>query len=280
MMLRLLLSVFGVMTLASCSEGDPPVEVICKLESCSPSATAVPAPTSVSIAASGGSSGALTGDLITANFDSASQTFTVSAVGLNAQMNRFGTADFGSILAMRDVAGIHNAYLGQGAGSRVVIYSGGSAGNVRNLASFGRIGATDLPLVGTAQFNGQYAGFTTTRRINGKAQLDVDFANATIGGRVTERVFRQRPDNVVDAVNPLSSLVLEKTSLKNDGTFSGVTGGGQIVNGQILWNPATGSFTGLIGGANGAEAVGTIALTHRAPSGGSFEEIGGFLATR
>ena len=181
---------------------------------------------------------------------------------------------------MRDVGGIHNAYLGQGAGSRVVIYSGGTAGNVRNLASFGRIGATDLPLVGTAQFNGQYVGFTTTRRINGKAQLDVDFANATIGGRITERIFRQRPDNVFDAVNPLSNLTLEQAQLNADGTFAGVTGGGQIVNGQILWNPATGNFAGLIGGANGTEAVGTVALTHRAPSGGSFEEIGGFLATR
>ncbi|WP_293448563.1 hypothetical protein [Planktotalea sp.] len=137
-----------------------------------------------------------------------------------------------------------------------------------------------MPLIGSAQFNGDYAGFTTTRRINGDAQLDVDFAASTVSRRITNRLFRLRPDNTADVVNPLSTIVLEETSLGADGSFQGVTGGGQIVNGQVLWNPATGSFVGLIGGATGNEAVGTVALTHRSPSGGTFDEIGGFLATQ
>lgn len=85
---------------------------------------------------------------------------------------------------------------------------------------------------------------------------------------------------MADVVNPLSTLILEQTNLGTDGTFSGVTAGGQIVNGQVLWNPATGSFAGLIGGATGTEVVGTVAVTHRSPSGGTFEEVGGLLATR
>ena len=230
--------------------------------------------------ATGGSNGGFVGGLASANYDPASGTFTITAAGLSAQMNRFVAADYNSLLAMRDVAGIHNAYFGQGQGTQVVIYSGGTAGNVLNVASFGRIGPTELPLSGTAQFNGNYAGFTTTRRVNGKARLDVDFAGEVIEGRITDRIFRLRPDNVADVVNPLSTLILERTSLNADGTFQGVTGGGQIVNGQLLWNPATGSFAGLIGGATGNEVVGTVAITHRAPSGATFDEVGGFLATR
>ncbi len=281
MLLRIIIVLSGLF-LSACSKDEPDVDVICQLESCSGNDAnqAAYTPTSVTIASSGGSSSTLTGDIISADYDAASQIFTLSALGLDAQLNRFGTADYGRMLAMRDATGVHNAYLAEGEGTKVVIYSGGMAGSVLNLASFGRIGATDLPLVGGAQFNGDYAGFTTTRRINGKARIDVDFAAATISGRVTDRIFRQRPDNVADVVNPLSTLVLEETSLGKDGTFSGVTAGGQIVNGQVLWNPAAGSFVGLIGGATGDEVVGTVAVTHRAPSGGSFDEIGGFLATR
>lgn len=284
MIFRLLLIPF-VLILPACSSDSSSTETICQHESCGAGGdqteTAEPeTPTSVTIQASGGQTSSLSGDIISANYDAGTQIFTVSALGLSAQLNRFGTADYGRMLAMRDATGIHNAYLAEGAGAKVVIYSGGTAGNVQNLASFGRIGATELPLVGSAQFNGDYAGFTTTRRVNGKARLDVDFAAATVGGQITDRIFRQRPDNVADVVNPLSTLILEQTSLGTDGTFSGVTAGGQIVNGQILWNPASGSYVGLIGGASGNEAVGTVAVTHRAPSGGSFEEIGGFLATR
>lgn len=222
----------------------------------------------------------LSGGLTSATYDSSTGTFTVKGSGLDIQMSRFSIADYGNFLAMRDAAGIHNAYFAQGAGTEVVVYSGGTAGNVVNIASYGQTGPTELPLTGTARFDGDYAGFTTTRRINGKAQLDVDFAASKISGKITNRIFRQRPDNVVDVVNPLSTLVLEETQLKGNGSFKGVTGGGQITNGQTLWNPATGSFTGVIGGSNGDEAVGTVALTHRAPSGASFDEIGGFLATR
>jgi hypothetical protein len=47
-----------------------------------------------------------------------------------------------------------------------------------------------------------------------------------------------------------------------------------------VWNPATGSFAGLIGGATGNEAVGTVSVDHTDTTGGSFQETGGFLATR
>lgn len=281
MMTRTLLILFLTFPLFACSGDDGPSAPDVCTDPCGVAPEPeTPQKTTRTLEATGGSGGALFGGLASADYDPVSGTFSVAGAGLSAEMMRFGTADYGDLLAMRDADGVHNAYFGEGQGTQVVIYSGGLAGSVLSLASFGRTGPTELPLSGAARFSGDYAGFTATRRINGKARLDVDFADETIEGRITDRVFRQRPDNVADVVNPLSTLVLERTSLRNDGSFEGVTGGGQIVNGQVLWNPATGSYVGLIGGADGDEVVGTVALTHRAPSGATFEEVGGFLATR
>lgn len=265
-----LIPVLCIVLLTACSGiDDRPVQVTSTLSE--PEET--PAPTTRSLSASAPSNPSLLVD-----YDSATGLFELTALGLDLQLNRFALADFGRLLAMRDAAGLHNAYFGQGSGTQLVIYSGGTAGNVGHLATFQRVGETQLPLTGSARYSGDYAGFTTTRRINGTAKLDVDFAGGTVGGRITDRLFRQRPDNVADVVNPLSDVILEVTSLRNDGSFLGKTGGGQIVNGQILWNPATGSYAGLIGGAEGQEIVGTLTLVHRAPNGGEFEEVGGFLA--
>ncbi len=277
MVKRLSLMLLFCAILAACSSGGSSEDSVCT-QNCggvTPAVEVVPK-TTRTLATSGGLAGGVTG----ANYDPITGVFTITAPGLNATMGRFATADFGGFFAMRDLAGIHNAYFGQGQGTEIVIYSGGTAGNVQSLASYGRTGPTELPLSGDATFNGEYAGFTSTRRINGKARLDVSFARGTFSGRITDRVFRQRPDNVADVVNPLSMLILEETSLNADGSFQGVTGGGQIVNGQVLWNPANGSYVGLIGGATCSEAVRTVNVPHRAPSGGSFDEIGGFLATR
>lgn len=262
--------------LLACSSPPEPVEPTYCIASCAPEEPPEVVETTRTLASSGGFSGGIDG----ASYDANTGVFTLTTPGLTAQMARFSVADYGNMLAMRDGTGMHNAYYGQGTGTEVLVYSGGTVGDMTTLASFARTGETELPLTGTAQFNGDYAGFTTTRRINGKAQLDVDFASETVSGRITDRIFRQRGDNVADVVNPLSIIVLEETSLSADGAFQGVTGGGQIVNGQALWNPATGSYEGLIGGSVGQEAVGAVTLTHRAPSGATFGEVGGFLATR
>jgi hypothetical protein len=283
MVLRILFICLSGAFLFACSSktNDPVVTNTCTTVGC-PGVALVEEPTEAvaTVVSLASSSEGLSGDITSVAFDSASQIFAIVAPDLNVQMNRFGVADFRSMLAMWDVGGIHNAYFADGDGTQVIIYSGGTAGKVQNLASFGRTAPSEMPLIGSAQFSGDYAGFTTTRRINGDAQLDVDFAANTVGGRITDRLFRLRPDNTADVVNPLSTIVLEETTLGTDGSFQGVTGGGQIVNGQVLWNPATGSFVGLIGGATGNEAVGTVALTHRSPPGGTFDEVGGFLATR
>jgi len=288
MLLRLLF-LFCLCAVSACSNGDPEAEVICLLETCSGDDDGDDVgndriedeePNTITISATDVSIGQLIGNIDDANYNPAFQIFTISAPGLDAQLNRLFTADYNGILAMRDPTETHNAYLGQGTGTRVVVYSGGLAGNVQRLAAFGRRSAAELPLTGSAEFNGDYVGFTPTRRVNGRASLDVDFAAATISGSITNRVLRLKPDNTLDAVNPLSTLDLGSATISNAGRFSGATTGGEIVNGQIVWNPATGSFAGLIGGATGNEAVGTVSVDHIDTTGGSFQETGGFLATR
>jgi hypothetical protein len=292
MLLRLLF-LFCLFAVSACSNGDPEAEVICLLETCGGDDDDGDdddgdggdnedddEPSTITISATDDSIGQLIGNIDDANYNPAFQIFTISAPGLDAQLNRFFTADYNGILAMRDPTETHNAYLGQGIGTRVVVYSGGLAGNVQRLAAFGRTSAAELPLTGSAEFNGDYVGFTPTRRVNGRASLDVDFAAATISGSITNRVLRLKPDNTLDAVNPLSTLDLGSATISNAGRFSGATTGGEIVNGQIVWNPATGSFAGLIGGATCNEAVGTVSVDHTDTTGGSFQETGGFLATR
>ncbi|MEP5153454.1 hypothetical protein [Planktotalea sp.] len=275
MLARISLLILLCLSLSACSSGEATAPTYC-ISSCD---TDVPED-SEEVVRTLSTSGGYSGGVDDVSFDASTGVFTLMTPSLNAQMARFPTADYGDMLAMRDAAGLHNAYFGQGQGSEIIVYSGRNVGSLTTFASYARTGETDMPLKGDAQFIGDYAGFTSTRRINGNAQIDVDFENAKVSGRITNRVFRQRADNVADVVNPLSTILLEETDLTDAGGFSGVTAGGQIVNGQILWNPATGTFEGLIAGPDGQEAVGTVTLTHRAPSGVTFEETGGFLASQ
>jgi len=282
MLARILLIVWSALLVVACSSNE--TKKVCDPSPCGSDAAETedtePVATSTTIQAPSGNDSGLSGALSSASYDANTQIFTLKGVGIDVQMSPFPVANFGKMLAMRDANGIHNAYFGVGSGTQVVVYSGGTAGNVQQVAGYGRTRATELPLTGTAGFDGHYAGFTTTRRVNGTARLDVDFEGQTISGRITDRIFRQRPDNGADVINPLSMLVLEETSISAKGEFEGVTAGGQIVNGQELWNPATGEFEGLIGGSTGNEVVGIVSVTHKAPSGAEFEEIGGFIAIR
>jgi len=135
--------------------------------------TSEPAPTSRDVAAFTG------GSLVNASFDDTTGLFTITALGSELNLARFAIADHRSMLAMRDALGIHNAYFGEGTGTQVVVYSGGLAGSVSQVAGFSRTAATSLPLIGSARFDGDYAGFTTTRRINGTARTALTHQDLT-----------------------------------------------------------------------------------------------------
>lgn len=218
--------------------------------------------------------------VLNGTYDAATGLFNATINGTAIQGGRFPIADHGIMLAMRDLMGTHNAYVAETDAAAVLVYSGGTPGQITHAASYLRKGATALPLAGSATFLGDYAGFTPTQRVTGAARVDVDFAGNEVSGSITDRRLRSRPLNTVDVVNPLSEIVLERTALRDDGGFAGRTSGGQIVNGQVLWNPASGHFEGLIAGESATTAVGTVTLTHRAPSTATFEEVGGFYTRR
>jgi hypothetical protein len=226
------------------------------------------------------STGGLIGGNIDVQFNPVTGKFDVEAFGTQAELDRFYIADHGYMQAMRDTNGVHNGYYGSGGGTQVVVYSGGLVGNIGMLASYSRGGSTELPTSGAAQFNGNYAGFTTTARVNGDVQINANFTAATVNGTITNRVFRARPNNSADVTNPLSMVILNAASIRPDGTFTATTSGGQILGGQQIWNPAVGGYAGLIGGSDAGEVVGSVSLTHRAPDGATFDEVGGFLAIR
>ncbi len=215
------------------------------------------------------------------SYNASTGRLTVASGETTVVLDSFATANIGALAAVRDAGGIHNAYIGNGSGTRVIVYSGGLAGNVVQNAVAVRTAASDLlPSSGSATFAGVYAGFTSTRRINGDAQLSVDFGAGVVEGSITNRLFRFRPDNVFDGSNDLTNIRLEEASITSSGTFSGTAANGQIVNGQEVWNPASGSYDGVFGGDNTSEVAGTVTLLHRSASGSSIQEVGGFLATR
>jgi hypothetical protein len=168
MVLRILHILFTVFVLAGCSSkgAETVITDTCSDGTCvdgtaDTTSGSTETPTTVSLAAVDGSGdgttddGSVAGGLVTAIYDDATGIFTVSGLGLSADLNRFQIADYRTMLAMRDASGTHNAYFGQGAQTQVIVYSGGTAGNVLNLASYGRSGASEMPLTGTAQFNGE-----------------------------------------------------------------------------------------------------------------------------
>jgi hypothetical protein len=147
-----------------------------------------------------------------------------------------------------------------------------------------RIGATDLPNSGSATFTGTYAGvlnspsgsvifYERVGLIRGDATLTADFDAATISGRITDRI-----DSRGITYNPLD---LTQSGIDpTDGSFGASTSGG--LSTQPGYISASGSYEGLIVGAQGQETVGGVTLEHGVNSTGllPYVEMGGFVASR
>lgn len=142
-----------------------------------------------------------------------------------------------------------------------------------------RIGETELPTRGTANFFGTYAGavgnldssFQHDSLIRGNVSLTADFGAGTVTGTIGDRI-----DNSARNADPLtltSSLIDAR-----DGSFGGATSGGVLSDrGYTL---ATGSYDGLIVGDDGQEVVGGVTLRHSRAGGPTLIEVGGFVAAR
>lgn len=139
-----------------------------------------------------------------------------------------------------------------------------------------RIGETTLPTSGGAIYTGTYAGVLgdsvfqeDAGLITGTARLEASFAAARISGRIegrengSGRAFGvvTLPESAIDA---------------SDGSFGGATTGGLLTG--LGYTGAQGTFSGLIVGANGEEAVGGLNITHTRSGSPTITEYGVFVA--
>jgi len=132
---------------------------------------------------------------------------------------------------------------------------------------------TEIPTSGTATMHGRYIGaLSQTGRlipannqtvsywaIYGDVELTVDFAEESISGlisnrqAITQSVLGSAPTIVDD-------LVLTKTDIANDGSYSAATSGGGYRPSST--GNVTGTYTGIISGANATESAGAVAVFH------------------
>ena len=146
-------------------------------------------------------------------------------------------------------------------------------------ASFGsryaRHTNTEIPSSGTATMHGRYIGALSDDRlipanahanahlaIYGDVELTVDFAEESISGLISNRqVFEQSVPEFETTI--VDDLVLTKTDIANDGSYSAATSGGR--HRPSATTSATGTYTGIISGAYATETAGAVAVLHQNP---------------
>ncbi|MEO0905028.1 MAG: hypothetical protein AAFX89_09725, partial [Pseudomonadota bacterium] len=132
--------------------------------------------------------------------------------------------------------------------------------NGATLYDIARLSPTNLPGpdAGTVDYAGSYAGQYRRLQSNGtisfghvfgNANMDVDFADSSASGFITER---ERSDGL-----PATQVRLVDAQII-DGVFFGETRGGAFVGGTA----AAGDYQGFIVGSQGQEIVGAVQFVH------------------
>lgn len=146
---------------------------------------------------------------------------------------------------------------------------------VDNGAQLTRHDPTVLPTVGSATYSGSYGAIVVNgirdmspKTVSGKATLQVDFKDQNVSGAITDRIY--------DGVTPSQDVTLNTSSMSG-GAFTGTTTGGDLNTSGLT--AANGSYTGLLVGPNGEEAIGAVTIIHSNGSS-TFTEQGGFVANQ
>ena len=161
-------------------------------------------------------------------------------------------------------------FIAQTAGSAVAL----AATNNGSLSEtsgqyYARLGPTDLPLTGTARYDGGYAATfnvvdaASQERgvigvISGTATLTADLANKTVEGNITNRAYYPSNTGTISIANVPANLRLQPATIDANGRFAGVTSGTGFnpTTAAGAWNPGTGTYEGAISGATGKEIIG------------------------
>jgi hypothetical protein len=140
-----------------------------------------------------------------------------------------------------------------------------------------RLGETVLPTSGRADFAGGYMavlGDATTADyrgfVTGTATLTADFDRMAISGTISNRIN--------DSDRKFDPLRLTESPIETrDGSFGGPTADGRQID-LPDFDGATGRYSGLIVGARGEAAVGSVEITHQRLGVDTIREWGAFVA--
>lgn len=181
----------------------------------------------------------------------------VTADGHSLTLARTGVYDKGEFAGALDYGnggGMIAAYATDAASASIVVRqtAGGDFANV----SVERLTVITPPLSGAASYTGDYVGTLLSdgdprgaNQVRGDLTLDVDFADQTIEGQITDRTaYLSGMQGLLTLNTPTIDLV--KTDIDNQGSFSG----------QATMGEDTGTYAGLLAGDSASEIVGTVDL--------------------
>lgn len=198
--------------------------------------------------------------------------------------------DAGVLKAWNTPYSAFKGYFAESSSGGSVVFVAGTNGTTKDVATaaIARTTPTALPTSGTVNYTGDYAGvyqidYTGPDEldfivglITGDANINANFKDNEVTGTITNRVVRSSVSNeVTPDFNPVD-VSLSLSPIYSDGSFSGITSGGQLVN----TSPSPiGEYQGLISGDEGQEAIGAIRILHRStPDTSETIEVGVFMA--
>lgn len=155
-----------------------------------------------------------------------------------------------------------------------------------------RLTESNVPVDGSVQYVGDYSAVfvqaesgqtqALTGMIQGDAVINVNFSADEVDGAITNRYLLAPSGRKIGRHRP-GTVTLNTASLSNSGAFSGTASGGVFSTNSSVTG---GAFQGLVTGAQGQNAIGTVRIDHRLPPKGgdsshsptssSFVEMGAF----
>lgn len=155
---------------------------------------------------------------------------------------------------------------------------------------YGNRVAGELARVGSATYSGDYAGIfvrdatgalsqSFTAAVDGDVTLNVNLADGTMTGAITDRLSYNMTGTAQAPASTFADAQITNGSIAADGSFDAtVTGGARtIVLGDYTVD--SGTANGTFAGTTGQTAGGVVTINMTHPTGGTYTELGSFIAT-
>lgn len=133
----------------------------------------------------------------------------------------------------------------------------------------GRSEETEVPTSGSATYEGGYTGMikvgrfaqgSITGSVSGDAEIEVDFDNGEMSGRVINRSYTNNFGN-----QPMDQIDLATAAIDEQGFVNGTTSGGKISSASYKNDPDK-TYVAVIGGTDGDQVLGALRINFRTTS--------------